>query len=34
MYMYSTLVYDNCIDMINTWIDLYLHLIEVLIPNS
>jgi len=25
MYIISILVYDHCIDMINTWIDLYLQ---------
>jgi hypothetical protein len=34
MYMNSKVVYDNCIDIIITWVYLYLHLIEVLIPNS
>ena len=34
LYIISRLVYDHCIDIINTWIDLYLHLIEVFIANS
>ena len=32
MYINTKVVYDNRIYMINTWIDLYLHLIEVFIP--
>ena len=34
MYMYSKLVYDNCIYIIITWVYLYLHLIEVFIAGS